>query len=61
MAEPKRKRGRPAKVGKMGIYSRIDKILVEKLDGIAQRMQPTPTRAQLIELAVRQFVDRGGK
>jgi hypothetical protein len=58
MADSTNKRGRPAKPGKLGIYSRIDKGTVEKLDKIAQAMQPQPTRAQLIELAVQQYVDR---
>lgn len=61
MAEQMKKRGRPGKPEKMGIYSRIDKGLVGKLDVIAAKMRPTPTRAQLIELAVQQYVDRGGK
>jgi predicted transcriptional regulator len=61
MAETKRKPGRPRVPSKQGIYSRIDKGIVVKLDSIAAGMVPPPTRAALIEVAVAQFVERNYK
>lgn len=52
------KRGRPPESGKLAIYSRIDRDAVDALDAIAESMDPQPTRAQLIDRAVREFVER---
>ena len=42
----------------MAIYCRIDQQAVEALDVIASTMDPQPSRAQLIDRAVREFVER---
>ena len=51
-------RGRPADTSKLAIYCRIAKQAVQGLDAIAEGMDPQPSRAQLIDRAVREFVER---
>jgi hypothetical protein len=46
---------------KIVIYSRIDPHTVKSLDQIRETMKPTPTRAQMIDLAVAEFVERQAK
>ena len=57
-AKPKHAGGRPPDPSKLAVYSRIDRQAIADLDGIAKGMDPTPTRAQLIDRAVREFVER---
>lgn len=52
------RRGRPPETGKVAIYSRIDAAAIDALDAIVKGMDPKPTRAQLIDRAVREFVER---
>jgi predicted transcriptional regulator len=40
------------------VFSRIDPAAIDALDEIAAAMDPKPTRAQLIDRAVREFVER---
>lgn len=54
----KRKVGRPKDKSKMPLYCRINREAVERLDAIAAEMRPQPSRAQLIDLAVQEFVER---
>jgi metal-responsive CopG/Arc/MetJ family transcriptional regulator len=54
------KRGRP-KSDKLMIYSRIRGDLIARLDDISAEKRPVPTRAQMIELAVEEYVERHGK
>lgn len=42
----------------MAIYCRIDRQAVKDLDAIAATMDPKPSRAQLIDRAVREFAER---
>jgi predicted transcriptional regulator len=58
MAKKDAARGRPADPSKLAIYCRIDRQAVEALDVIAGGMDPQPSRAQLIDRAVREFVER---
>ena len=51
-------RGRPPIRSKMAIYCRIDRQAIAGVDEIAASMDPQPSRAQLIDLAVREFVER---
>ena len=53
-----RPRGRPPETGKLAIYCRIDRTAITALDAIAGGMDPQPSRAQLIDRAVREFVER---
>lgn len=54
-------RNKPAEsAAKVVIYSRIDPATVAALDEIADAMRPKPTRAQLIDLAVAEYVERHG-
>ncbi len=46
---------------KVVIYSRIDPATVEALDAIRERMRPKPTRAQLIDAALAEYVELHGK
>jgi hypothetical protein len=43
------------------IYSRIDPATVAALDAIRGAMRPKPTRAQLIDAALAEYVERHGK
>lgn len=43
------------------IYCRIARDIVAGLDQIRESMQPTPSRAQLIDLACGEYVKRHGK
>jgi metal-responsive CopG/Arc/MetJ family transcriptional regulator len=43
---------------KVVIYSRIDPKMVEGLDEIRETMRPKPSRAQLIDLAVAEYVEK---
>jgi predicted transcriptional regulator len=51
-------RGRPSGEAKVSVFSRIDPAAIDALDEIAAAMDPKPTRAQLIDRAVREFVER---
>jgi hypothetical protein len=57
-AKTKHAGGRPADPSKLAVYSRIDRQALLDLDSIANGMDPRPTRAQLIDRAVREFVER---
>ena len=46
---------------KVVIYCRIDPATVAGLDEIANAMRPKPTRAQLIDVACAEYVERHGK
>jgi hypothetical protein len=48
----------PADAAKVVIYSRIDKATVAALDEMRARMRPKPTRAQLIDAALAEYVER---
>jgi hypothetical protein len=51
--------GRPKSDGKTTvIYSRIDRETVADLDAIRERMRPKPSRAQMIDAAVAEYVER---
>jgi hypothetical protein len=43
------------------IYCRIDPATVRALDEICESMRPKPSRAQLIDAACAEYVDRHGK
>jgi hypothetical protein len=58
MAKKTTSRGRPADPSKIPIWCRIDKKAIGAIDQIARTMDPRPSRAQLIDLAVREFVER---
>jgi hypothetical protein len=45
---------------KVVIYSRLDPATVAALDAICESMRPTPTRAQLIDAACAEYVERHG-
>jgi hypothetical protein len=46
---------------KVIVYSRIDPATVRALDDIRESMKPKPTRAQLIDVACAEYVERHGK
>jgi len=46
---------------KIVIYSRIDPATIKALDAICDAMRPKPTRAQLIDAALAEYVERHGK
>jgi predicted transcriptional regulator len=46
---------------KIVIYSRISPATVAALDEICDAMRPKPTRAQLIDAALAEYVERHGK
>lgn len=46
---------------KMAVYSRIERTTVAALDEIRESMRPKPTRAQLIDVACAEYVERHGK
>ncbi len=58
MAKDQKKRGRPADPTKIIIWSRIDAGAIKAIDAIADTMKPKPSRAQLIDLAVQEFVEK---
>jgi hypothetical protein len=58
MAKARRAVGRPADTSKIAVYCRIDRQAVADLDTIADEMDPKPSRAQLIDRAVREFTGR---
>ena len=57
----KRERGRPKGDAKIVIYCRVDPATVDALDRICEGMKPQPTRAQLIDAALAEYVERHGK
>lgn len=61
MAKATRKVGRPVEGNKLTIWCRIDADAIKALDDMAKVMEPKPSRAQLIDLAVRRFVENKGK
>jgi predicted transcriptional regulator len=46
---------------KIVIYTRVDPVTVAALDEICEAMRPKPTRAQLIDAALAEYVERHGK
>ena len=48
----------PAVEAKIVIYTRIDPATVAALDAIRGAMRPKPTRAQLIDAALAEYVER---
>jgi hypothetical protein len=52
---------RPQSDAKIVIYTRIDPATVVALDAICDSMRPKPTRAQLIDAALAEYVERHGK
>jgi predicted transcriptional regulator len=61
MSKETKKRGRPGEPGKIAIWCRVDEAAVGALDEIAADMRPKPSRSQLIDLAVQEFVERRKK
>ena len=57
----KKRTERPEKDAKIVIYSRVDPVTVDALDKICESMRPKPTRAQLIDAALAEYVERHGK
>jgi len=55
MSKPKE---RPQSDAKIVIYTRIDPVTVAALDAIREGMRPKPTRAQLIDAALAEYVER---
>ena len=53
-----RKTARPKPDAKIVIYTRIDPATVLALDAICEQMRPKPTRAQLIDAALAEYVER---
>ena len=56
-----KKRGRPPSDAKIVIYTRVDPATVAALDAICDTMRPRPNRAQLIDAALAEYVERHGK
>jgi hypothetical protein len=56
----KNKAARPESDAKIVIYTRIDPATVAALDAICESMRPKPTRAQLIDAALAEYVERHG-
>lgn len=54
----KKRTERPEKDAKIVIYSRVDPVTVDALDRICESMRPQPTRAQLIDAALAEYVER---
>lgn len=50
--------GRPKDSSKTPVWCRIDTAAIGALDAMAGSMDPQPSRAQLIDRAVREFVER---
>ena len=48
----------PTGNAKQGVFSRIDPLAIKALDEIRTRMKPKPSRAQLIDVAVQEYVER---
>jgi hypothetical protein len=46
---------------KIVIYSRVDPATIAALDQICESMRPKPTRAQLIDAALAEYVERHSK
>jgi predicted transcriptional regulator len=46
---------------KIVIYSRVDPATVAALDKLCEAMRPKPTRAQLIDVALDEYVERRRK
>lgn len=55
------KSDQPKPDAKITIYSRIAPDTIEALDRICELMRPKPTRAQLIDTALAEYVERHGK
>jgi len=53
-----KKTPRPTADAKIVIYTRIDPATVAALDSICESMRPKPTRAQLIDAALAEYVER---
>lgn len=47
-----------AQGAKVVVYTRIERATVDALDDICESMRPKPTRAQLIDAALAEFVER---
>lgn len=46
---------------KIVIYTRVDPTTVAALDDLCEAMRPKPTRAQLIDVALAEYVERHKK
>lgn len=57
----KKQAARPESDAKIVIYSRVDPATVAALDEICEAMRPKPTRAQLIDAALAEYVERYSK
>ena len=53
-----KKRGRPKGEPKEVIYCRIAPATIQALDRLCESMRPRPTRAQLIDAALEEYVQR---
>lgn len=56
-----KKTSRPTADAKIVIYTRIDPATVAALDAIRGKMRPKPTRAQLIDAALAEYVELHGQ
>jgi predicted transcriptional regulator len=54
----RKKTSHPSPDAKIVIYTRIDPATVAALDVICEQMRPKPTRAQLIDAALAEYVER---
>ena len=54
----KKKRGRPKGDPKIVVYCRIAPTTIAELDLICDSMRPKPTRSQLIDVALEDYVQR---
>ena len=57
----KKPAGQAPSDAKIVVYSRIDPATVAALDAICASMRPKPTRAQLIDAALAEYVERHGR
>lgn len=53
-----KKKQAPDTDAKIVIYTRVDPATVSALDQICEQMRPKPTRAQLIDAALAEYVER---
>jgi hypothetical protein len=53
-----KKRGRPKGEPKVVVYCRVAPDTIAALDRLCQAMRPVPTRAQLIDAALAEYVER---
>jgi len=53
-----KKRSRQKIAGKMVVYCRVEQATITALDQICDKMRPKPSRAQLIDAALAEYVER---